>query len=134
MTVSLSPSTSLSVAVPTLAPIVISLQRTSARSARVEWDHIPHQDRNGDLVAYHLIYSKAVNRTCTVSVEDQLTTIASASDSVGYLPYLDPLYEYCVRVAGATVHGVGVFGSFWKIPCKTGVLNTSMHYNTIWYL
>ena len=119
MTVCLSPSTSLSVAVPTLSPAVISLQRTSATSARVDWGHIPHQDRNGDLVAYHLSYSKAVNRTCTVSVEDQLTTIASASDSMGYLSNLDPLYEYCVRVAGATVYGVGVFGRFWKIPCKS---------------
>ena len=106
------------VAVPTLGPAVKRLQRTNAISARVEWDLIPQQNRNGELVSYHLDYSRAVNGTCVASVDDQFMTLASASDSVGLLSNLDPLKEYCVRVAGATAYGVGVFGRLWKIPCR----------------
>ena len=53
------------------------------------------------------------------SLDNQYTSVASASDSVGFLTSLDPLQAYCVRVAGATVNGVGVFGRHWKIPCKS---------------
>ena len=102
-----------------MAPTVTSVQRTSATSARVDWDPVPHQNKNGDLVNYNLGYSTATtNGTCVASFADQYTSLASASDYVGFLTALDPLQEYCVRVAGATVHGVGVFGRYWKIPCK----------------
>ena len=100
-----------------MAPTVTSVQRTSATSARIGWDPIPHQNRNGELVNYNLGYSIAANGTCVASLDDQYTILASASDLVGFLTSLDPLQEYCVRVAGATVHGVGVFGRYWKLPC-----------------
>lgn len=107
-----------SVAVPSLAPTVTALQRTSATSARIEWDPIPHQNRNGDLVSYHLNYTIAMSGTCaTFSSGEPMTTLASPSDSVGFLTDLAPLQEYCLQVAGATAHGVGVFTRYWKIPC-----------------
>lgn len=118
-TFSTSPYPPFSEAVPSSAPTVTSVQRTSATSARVAWDPIPHQNRNGDLVKYDLGYSTTANGTCVASPDDQYTSLASASDYVGFLNALDPLQEYCVRVAGATVHGVGVFGRYWKIPCKS---------------
>lgn len=85
------------------------------------WDPIPHQYRNGDLVAYHLMYATAVNGSCggNFASDDQSTTEASPSESVGFLTNLDPLQIYCARVAGETEHGVGVFGRLWKIPCKS---------------
>ena len=67
---------------------------------------------------YNLGYSVAANGICLASDDDQYTSLASASDFVGFLTNLSPLQEYCVRVAGATVHGVGVFGRYWKIPRK----------------
>ena len=67
---------------------------------------------------YNLGYSIAANGTCLASSDDQYTSLASASDLVGFLTSLTPLQEYCIRVAGATVYGVGVFGRYWKIPCK----------------
>ena len=70
-------------------------------------------------MTYNLGFSIAANGTCVASPDDQYTSLTSASDYVGFLTALDPLQEYCVRVAGATVHGVGVFGGYWKIPCKS---------------
>ena len=107
-----------SVAVPSLAPTVTYLRRTSATSAMVRWDPIPHQCRNGDLVAYQLAYDVTVNRSCETLPDDPITGLASASDTVGFLTNLYPLQTYCLRVAGTTMHGVGVFGRLWKIPCK----------------
>ena len=70
-------------------------------------------------MGYHLGYNVTANGTCVASLDNQYTSLASASDSIGFLTNLDPLQEYCVRVAGATVYGVGVFGRHWKIPCKS---------------
>ncbi len=67
---------------------------------------------------YNLAYSTAANGTCVASLDDQFISLTSASDRVGFLTALDPLQEYCVRVAGSTEHGVGVFGRYWKILCK----------------
>ena len=103
---------------PSLAPTVTSVQRTSATSARVGWDPIPHQNRNGNLVAYHIGYNVATNGTCLASSNNIYSSLASGSDSIGFLTNLDPLREYCVQVAGATERGVGAFGRPWKIPCK----------------
>ena len=121
----------ISVAIPSLAPTITSVQRTSGTSARITWDPIPHQYRNGDLTAYHLTYLVAVNGSCVDTSGDQQTTLTSADDSssVGFLINLDSLQEYCVRIAGATVHGVGVFGRYWKIPCKPKNLIIIMHAN-----
>ena len=110
------------VAIPSLEPTVTGLQRTSATSARISWDPIPHQYRNGDLIAYHLNYKTAANGSCDDVSGDQQTTLISSSDSVGFLTSLDPLQEYCVRLAGATAYGVGVFGRDWKVPCKQTIL------------
>ncbi len=68
---------------------------------------------------YNLGYNTAENGTCVASLDDQFTSLAPAREYVGFLTALDPLQEYCVRVAGATVHGVGAFGRYWKIPCKS---------------
>lgn len=103
-------------AVPTLAPTVTTLQRTSATSARISWDPIPHQSRNADLTGYHLSFIETVNGTCVEASSD--TSLVLSNENVGFLTNLDPLKEYCARVAGATAYGVGVFGRLWKIPCK----------------
>ena len=112
------------VAVPSLAPTITSLQRSSATSARIGWDPIPHQNRNGDLVAYHLNYSAAVNRSCVSLPDNPFTSLVSASESVGFLSNLDPLSSYCIRMAGSTAYGIGVFGRLWKIPCESIIKST----------
>ena len=85
----------------------------------MKWNEIPASSRNGIITEYRLSYRNAVNGSCVVNQSGSIRIAPiNDSESMALIDGLDPRMEYCIQIAGATLDGIGVFGSARLVPCK----------------
>ena len=102
-------------AVPSLAPQNVLVNVSSSQSIQLSWDPPVTGEQNGILLQYHVIVIETqilyldngtvmsqlgMNRNRTYNVSEGCTQL---------IDMLHPSYNYTVRIAAATVVGIGPF-------------------------
>ena len=99
------------------APPQVSVQRTEATKASIEWEELSQEDLRGVLVSYEVRYVSVESTQCPVSDSYHNDTLSVEQERYTVTD-LDPGLQYCVWVAVKTSAGVGPF-SHTLIPCRT---------------
>ena len=135
MMISLLVCTFLSIVVPSLAPMVVGVRRTTATTATLTWSQLSLVQSRGFLTAYKVTYKNTQRRSCPqVDPETSTTLSAHQNETQLVISDLDPRLEYCVGIAATTVVGTSEYSSTVKIPCKSATLqcNTSLPQKIPW--
>ena len=123
----LSAHVTYSLSVPLVSPSILSIRRTDATSALIEWELVSLNQLRGNLTAYEIVYFE-LEEDCSansniygknkgnVSVE-AIQPVFSLTD------LLDPRLEYCIGIAARTGAGIGPYSSE-SISCE-------LHYHII---
>ena len=120
----------LSTAVPSVAPMVVGVRRTTATTATLTWSHLSLVQSRGFLTAYKVTYNNTQRSNCPQVNPEVSTTLSVDQDETQLvITDLDPRLEYCVRIAATTVAGTSEYSSAVKIPCKCAPLQCNYHKN-----
>ena len=109
----------LSTVVPSVAPTVVGVRRTTATTATLTWSHLSLVQSRGFLTAYKVTYNNTQRSNCPQVDPEVSTTLSVDQDETQLvITDLDPRLEYCVMIAAITVAGTSEYSSTVKIPCK----------------
>ena len=110
---------------PTEAPRNVSLIVISSHSLMLEWERPSLENENGLLVRYHVIVMETQihymdDGTEITGMQRYLNRTYNVSEGRSQLiDILHPDYNYTVRIAAATVAGIGNFGD--PVTNRTGM-------------
>jgi len=113
----------LSTVVPSVAPTVVRVRRTTATTATLTWSQLSPVQSRGFLTAYKVTYSNTQRSSCPQVDPETSTTLSVIQDETQLVIIdLDPRLEYCVRIAATTVVGMSDYSVAVKVPCKSAPL------------
>ena len=109
----------------------MSVERTEASVALIEWEPLSLKDWRGNLTSYEIVYYEMLDEKCPLSspfkkmdisvkeegqIESTILFVAEGNIQVK-ITGLEPVVQYCVSVAARTSAGIGEF-SYFVIPSK----------------
>ena len=113
----------LSIVVPSVAPMVIGVRRTTATTATLNWSSISLVESRGFLTAYKVTYKSTQRGSCPqVDPETSTTLSVDQNETQLVISDLDPRLEYCVGIAASTVAGTSDYSATLEVPCKCATL------------
>ena len=118
----------LSTVVPSVAPTVVGMRRTTATTATLTWSQLSLVQSRGFLTAYKVTYKNTQRRRSCPQVDPEMGTTLSVGQDETQLVIsdLDPRLEYCVRIAATTVAGTSDYSVAVKVPCKSATLQCNI--------
>ena len=125
----------LSIVVPSVAPAVVGVRRTTATTATLTWNQLSLVQSRGFLTAYKVTYKNTQRSNCPQVDPETSTTLSVDQDETQLvITDLDPRLEYCVGIAATTVVGMSDYSAAVKVPCKSATLqcNTSLPQKMYW--
>ena len=113
----------LSTVVPSVAPMVVGVRRTTATTATLNWSRLSLVQSRGFLTAYKVTYKNTQRRSCPQVDPETSTTLSVDQDETQLIiSDLDPRLEYCVGIAASTVAGTSDYSDTLKVSCKSATL------------
>ena len=98
-----------------MVPVVLSSERISATSLRVELEQVTVNQTIGVVNAYKVVIKEMQDGECSSMAIRVLDDIANLEVIVDEL---DPRKMYCIYVAAKTVAVVSEFSESMHVPCK----------------
>ena len=115
----LSMTSHLYLAVPSVAPTVATLKRISATTVIMMWGPLSLVESQGFLTDYKVGYVNTQRSSCPQIDLEMSTTLSVDKESTQIvINNLNPGLEYCMAIAASTVAGTSGFSDTQKVPCK----------------
>ena len=102
---------SFALTVPSMPPDITAGFNLSSTSLTIEWSRVPPEFANGILLGYVITYQISIEADSSQNVPKELEPGVLSKNITDLLVYT----EYCVRVAGRTRIGTGIWSECFNI-------------------